>query len=135
MPTPPCRRLFRFSLRTLFIGVALIAVWLGYYVHWKSQRREARAWLEMQVNGGSIGYRPKPESAFPLMLKLLGERPTPLILMRFEPADDESRFSPITAEYLKLVKRVERLFPEAIVIDLTFKSDDEDEQTPQAPQP
>src|SRR5262245_27202765 len=34
----PKRRWFRFSLRTLFILIALIACWLAYSVHWIKQR-------------------------------------------------------------------------------------------------
>ena len=44
-------------------------------------------WLSMQMNGGSFGYTPKPASEFPWMLKLLGDEPSSLILMRYEPAD------------------------------------------------
>ncbi len=36
-PTPKLRWL-RFSLRTLFVVVTVLACWLGYYVNWHAQR-------------------------------------------------------------------------------------------------
>jgi hypothetical protein len=126
------RRWLRFSLRTLFVAVMLIAVWFGYYVNWMSQRREARAWLGMQMIGGSFGFHPKPPSAFPWMLKMLGEKPEQLILMRHGPSDHY--LEPLPSEYVNLVKRVERLFPEAFVWDVTQKpEDEEDEQNARTP--
>jgi hypothetical protein len=136
---PTRRRWFQFSLRTMLVMVTIVGVWLGvwlgYYVNWKSQRQEARAWLGMQMNGGSFGFHRKPESAFPWVLKLMGEEPMPLILMRYEPMDNYAH-DHVSDEYLNLVKRVERLFPEAVVWDLTRKPlDDETEQAPEpAPQ-
>ena len=31
------RRWFRFSLRTLFVAVAVFCAWLGYHVNWMHQ--------------------------------------------------------------------------------------------------
>ena len=113
--------------------VTLVAVFIGYHVNWMSQRKLSRAWLSMQMNGGSFGYTPKPKSAFPWMLKLLGEKPEPLILMRWEPADNYKDLFPVPDEYLELVKRIEGLFPEAVIWDLTWKrSDDEDADSPES---
>lgn len=121
------RRWFRFSLRMLCISVAVVGLWFGYYINWMHQRREARAWLGMQMNGGAIDYHPKPPSAFPRMLRLLGDEPVGLILMRHEPTDAYQDVYPVPDEYLALVHRVERLFPEAVVMDLTWKPSKEDE--------
>jgi hypothetical protein len=33
------RRWFRWSLRTLFVVVTVVGCWLGYALHWKSQRQ------------------------------------------------------------------------------------------------
>ena len=38
--TKPKRRWFTFSLRTLFVLVTVLCVWLGYQVNWIWQRRE-----------------------------------------------------------------------------------------------
>ena len=101
----------------MFVVVTVASLWLGYYFNWKNERRIARAWLGTQVIGGAIGCTPKPPSAFPWMLKFLGDKPTQLILMKHQPTE---RFrSPIPDEYLALVRHVEELFPEAVVMDLT----------------
>jgi hypothetical protein len=127
MTPAPKRRWFRFSLRTLLVAVTVISVWLGYYVNWKNQRREARMWLSMQMNGGSFGGFDGKPAEFPWTLKLLGEKPERLILVRYEPADAYLDLYPIPDEYQALVRHVERLFPEADVLDLTrTRSDDED---------
>jgi len=112
------RRWFAFSLRALFVVITLACLWLGYYVNWMSQRREARVWLDMQSIGGSFVYDRKPASAFPWMLKLIGEEPTRVILMRHGPSDHYS-WVPKPNEYRALVNHIERLFPEAVVIDVT----------------
>jgi hypothetical protein len=39
IPTPK-RRWFRFSLRTLFVVVTVIACWMGYQLNWIRQRHE-----------------------------------------------------------------------------------------------
>jgi hypothetical protein len=38
--TAPRRRWFAFSLRTLFVAVALLCCWLGYSLNWIKERRE-----------------------------------------------------------------------------------------------
>jgi hypothetical protein len=38
MTTAPKRRWFRFSLRTLFLGVTLFGCWFGYELYWIRQR-------------------------------------------------------------------------------------------------
>ncbi len=104
------------------VAVAILGVWLGYHLHWISERREARAWLDMNLDiGGSIGFTPKPPSAFPWTLRLLGEKPESLILMRHAGSDHYHGHYPVPDEYLALVRRVESLFPEAIVKDLTIR--------------
>ncbi len=37
------RRWFRFSLRTMFVLVTVIAIFVGYHVNWIRQRNELRA--------------------------------------------------------------------------------------------
>jgi hypothetical protein len=63
-------RVFRYSLRTLLALVTVLLVWLGYYVNWMHQRRQA---LEMPHN---TWRRWPPESVdLPLGLLLVGDRP------------------------------------------------------------
>ena len=50
--SPPRRRWFRFSLKTLFVVLTLFGVWLGVQVNWIRQRREARQWIK--DHGGLI---------------------------------------------------------------------------------
>jgi len=45
MPSPPKRRWFRFRLRTLLIGVALLAVPVGYVAHEWRVVRARKLWL------------------------------------------------------------------------------------------
>jgi hypothetical protein len=103
----------------MFAVVAAVSVSLAYFVKWKHDRQYARSWLHTHSIGGSIGYMPKDPSAFPWMLKFLGEEPEPLILIQHGPS---SRYlKPVPEEYLNLLARLEDLFPEAVVIDTTPK--------------
>lgn len=117
------RRWFRFGLRTMFVVVTLVGLWLGYYLHWISARQEARLWIATHFIGGSFGYQAKDPSAFPLMLKVLGEKPEPLILMNHQPTQVLWLGSPYQYDaldqYHVLLRRVESLFPEAVVMDVT----------------
>ena len=123
---PAKRRWLRWSLRTLFLVLTAGCIWLGYYAHWKNERRQARVWLGMQLIGGGIGFQAKPASAFPWMLGLLGDERTDLILMRHEPSDNLG--GPAPEEYRALVRRIESLFPEAVVLDATSGTIDSDRQ-------
>lgn len=42
MATQPHRRWFQFGLRTMFVVVTVVAVFIGYHVNWIQQRRAAR---------------------------------------------------------------------------------------------
>jgi hypothetical protein len=132
-------RWFRCSLRTLFVLVTAVACWLAYYIHWKNERREARAWMHAQDIGGSIGFGPEPRPDLPCMLRLLGERPEKVLIM----ADGGSQRNsePAPPDYRRLVEKVASLFPEAQIVDLTgpdsyaavadSASDEEDESSEQ----
>jgi hypothetical protein len=48
----PCRGLLRFSLRTLFLLVTIVCVWLGLQVQWLRDRGDALRWIE--GNGGNV---------------------------------------------------------------------------------
>ena len=117
------RRWFRFSLRTTFVVVTLFGLWFGYYLNWKQQRHDARAWMHAQDIVGNFGYTPKDPSTFPWMLKLLGDSPEELFVIEYLPREREILL-PVPDEYRTLVARIKRLFPEAVVIDgLPFEED------------
>ena len=109
MPTAPehTRRWLQFSLGTMFIAVTVVAGFLAYNVNWIWQRRDARQWIEAHRLLSGTVIRP-PD--VPWTLKVMGERPESLIIVR-ELDDDEK------AAYLKRVKELGSLFPEAKIID------------------
>ena len=102
----------------MLLIVAAVSLWLGYYVNWKNDRREARAWIDAHfIAYGGKGIGIVNFSDFPWMLKMLGEEPMPFILMAHRPSESVSR--PVPDEYYRLVARVRKLFPEAQVLDLS----------------
>lgn len=97
----------RVSLRTLFVLVTVMAVWLGYQLNWIRQRREPRE-LIVEHNGNanvelvvmaSAGAEVHFQSA-PFSLRILGEDDIRLIGV-----------APGTSQE----KTIKRLFPEAEV--------------------
>jgi hypothetical protein len=96
------RRWFQFSLRTLLIGVTLLAVPLGY-VGWQAKIvRERGAFLENHFCL-SAEHSPTGPVEAPWMLRVLGAKPIYYVLV-WNQADAE---------------RAASLFPEAIVSDIT----------------
>ena len=111
MTPAPKRRWFRFSLRTLFVVVTVLCLWLGWNVHQVQQRKE---WLEyIQANGAAIWSEEPPRRTtrsknypadhLPLIRRLLGAHPIGTIQL------SHGRF---TEDDLA---RVTGLFPEADV--------------------
>ena len=106
------RRWFRFSLRTLFVAVTLLAIplgWLGYSVHWIRQRHAALAasgpaagWTTQ--NMGWEGFPLSPERQAPGLLWLFGELGVSRIHISHGPSDKE-------------VAHLKSLFPEAAILD------------------
>src|SRR6185295_13425527 len=106
-PTAPRRRWFRFSLRTLFLVVAILGVfhgWLGVQLKWMYDRHEALQWALDHKEPVVISLEP-PEVELPWQLTLLGERPQRTTFY----------FAPCTDEQLAQIERVRKLFPEANV--------------------
>ena len=110
--TKPKRHLFRFSLRTLFVfvtGVALFLGWRAYCLDWIRQRHD---WIDsptpkyVHCNGNS---RPPP-----WYLRLFGEQQGwEAISMRFVPWTEPE--PDVTDEQHVYYDRIQRLFPEAII--------------------
>jgi hypothetical protein len=54
------RRWFRFSLRTLFVAVTVIGVWLGWQFNFVNERRAMRAWIV--DHGGFVDIFTRPDT-------------------------------------------------------------------------
>jgi len=70
MSNAPRRRWFQFSLRTLFVVMTLLALWLAYSLDWIRQRREFLELSNVVGYAGPQNNRPRA----PGLLWLLGER-------------------------------------------------------------
>ncbi|MEX2113250.1 MAG: hypothetical protein WD845_08700 [Pirellulales bacterium] len=106
------RRRFAFSLRTLFLVVAAVGVWLGWNVYRVGERSRVQhdiAWRGAQIlspgfynrRNGNAGAANQP--ALPWLWQLIGADPLGAILLpdnEFAEAD---------------LRRIQALFPEAVV--------------------
>ena len=88
---------FRYSLRTLLAIVTLLLLWLGYYVNWKHQRRQA---LELPHNAWR--HWPPESTDFPFGLLLVGDEPREGLDLPPSATDEQ-------------LARMRELFPEAEV--------------------
>jgi hypothetical protein len=93
---PQQRRWLRFSLRTLFVLVTLVAIWAAYSAHWIRQRREFVRKLESDSWPFTVAEFNSAIFA-PGLLGLFGEDGVETITLAIEPDMAEAR----------------RLFPEA----------------------
>jgi hypothetical protein len=107
----PKRRLFRFSLRTLFVVVTLAGLFLGWRAYCLDWIRQRHDWIDhptsvyMHCNGG---HSP------PWYLRLFGEKQgLEVISMRFVPWTEPE--PELTAEQRVQYDRIQRLFPEAVI--------------------
>jgi len=100
---PPRCRWFQFSLRTLFIVVTLLAVWLGWNLYQVGERVEAVR--EIERNGGSVSPPDRlfrAQNGLPYVWRLCGTQSAGVIFLgQRHRSDDWGRIS--------------RLFPEAAV--------------------
>ena len=102
------RRWHRFSLRTLFVVVTVLCVWLAYHVNWIRQRHDAMTKWNVSTEdpfGGPPNRQP------PGMLWIFGEPGYFWIDLPFPPRDGRR----LTANEKAEVERVSKLFPEAEV--------------------
>jgi hypothetical protein len=67
---PKPRRWFRFSLRTMFVLVTVLCIWLGYYLNWIRQRHD---YIERYGTTNSWVLSDVP-THFPWPLRALGEQ-------------------------------------------------------------
>jgi hypothetical protein len=92
----------RFSLRTLFVLVTLLCVWMGYHLNWIRQRREARGWAKEHAY---FFLADEPNDRFPFGLTLLCEEGVSFICVfphQRDPLDHEQK-----------IAKLKILFPEA----------------------
>jgi hypothetical protein len=98
----------RFGLRTLFVGIALIAIVLAWLVSqrkWMQDRHEAREWA--QIHPRVNIWSPRGDERLPIGLRLLGERPLGSL---------EIDIAYFEATELDRVKRLRELFPETSIV-------------------
>jgi hypothetical protein len=108
-PARPRRRLFRYSLRTLFVVVTLFCIWLGWNLHQVRQREAMLRYLNMPTFPSSraviqSGHSDKPWKKMPYSWSLLGA----------EPIESIEVYGNDTWTAADL-REMERLFPEADV--------------------
>ncbi len=124
MGVAPKRRWFRFSLRTMFVMVTLLAVWLGWQVRWLHRRDKFQSWLKAQEEfAAAHGHEFTTSTAewFPIpgspprgswLLWMFGREEVKTLTLTFV-VDDVAELSPRRNEALK---RAGELFPEAATI-------------------
>jgi hypothetical protein len=114
-PNSPTRRWFRFSLRTLLVAITIFGLWLGYYINWIHQRRQARkgvevrgdAWIVRTVNGAETLVKLPPPHPFSWALAVLGEQPVSGMMLSGSEKD---------ASKHALAESYRKLFPEGEVV-------------------
>ena len=116
MTTTCKRRWLRFSLRTVFVIVTLVACWLGYQLNWIHQRRTiVDGWPKWRV--GNRGDAPPPDA--PCVLWLFAEpgyqEVIRLVVVNDIVVESQDYKSSSPDELLAELRRTKTLFPEAKV--------------------
>ena len=93
----------RFSLRTLFVVLTVLCIWLGYSLNWIKERRELIGYpYPSNDTAGPGAVQPRA----PGLLWILGERGVAVLLINADDKEFESR--------------ARRLFPEAEIVTGKF---------------
>jgi hypothetical protein len=110
--TPAPKRWFRFSLRTLFVVVTVIACWLGYEFNWIRERHAFVAQQRTLVEAWSLYtesvWHPN-DCAAPGLLQLFGEEGHSMLLIWVDSRDVDD----FPAADANRIRRARQLFPEA----------------------
>jgi hypothetical protein len=104
------RRWFQFGLRTMFLAVTVLAVWLGWELKFV---RERQAWVHLKqqrftfIETESEWQGPRPASAsIPFWRRLLGDEAVIVIHLRSDTVQDKAEW-----------EQAKRLFPEAQIVE------------------
>jgi hypothetical protein len=116
-PAKPRRRWYQFRLRTLLIGVVLVAIPCGYVAHEWRIVAERKTWLldhpqpmfsvDIAVFDGNGNVESPPEPTIPRLRQWLGDEPTKYVEARSSGEEKAAR----------------KLFPEATRIFCSFDAD------------
>ena len=101
------RRWFRFSLRTMFVLVTVLCVWLGYAMNWIRQRRDFAAAMTARSAEFDVLHT-HPRKRAPMGMSLLGEPAVKLVQIVETGADGLPR-----KDTEQIVQTAQKLFPEA----------------------
>lgn len=108
----PQRRWFRFSLRTIFILLAIIAGWVAYDARWIRQRHRFLAPQNALASGYSI-YATNGDTRAPRALSLWGEQGSSMVVVCV--VTDRLGAIPKDWNTNAVMMEARRLFPEATV--------------------
>jgi hypothetical protein len=99
------RRWFRWSLRTMFVVVTVLGVWLGWNFHYVRERDKMAAWIAAE--GGSVikGPASRPWKALPRSWSFLGAESVSQVVL-----GGSDRYT------VDDLRRAESLFPEAEIL-------------------
>ena len=100
----------RFGLKTLFLLVAVVALWLGYQWNWIRQRHAAMYWMRDQMHYWSDVPVSQQFSVEP------GTAPWPIAMFGEQGMTDACVVVASEEETVKKQAELERLFPEAASI-------------------
>jgi hypothetical protein len=108
------RRWFRFSLRTMFVVVTVVAIFVGYHVHWIRERHSLLDRAKQPPGRDIIELPGEPLSA-PGLLWLFGERGVAEIWIHFyePPVHQMNGQGETTPEQEAEGERIHRYFPES----------------------
>ena len=113
MIATPKLRWFRFSLRTLFVLITVLCIWLGTQVNFISQRHAFLRMLEVDAGYQShllaaeySNFYPMPKRRVPLVARILGEQAYSMIVL-------PELYGP------DLIDKATRLFPESVIEHVT----------------
>jgi hypothetical protein len=98
MPDAPKLRRFRFGLRTFFIALTAMALWLGWNAYQVQQRGRMEQYVESLWgfelgSSGNIHYGPprQPWKALPTMWRLLGVKSVQTLNLRHVEIPEEDK--------------------------------------------
>ena len=83
----------------MLIGVALIAIWLGWNVHQVNKRKEVERFINSTINKISYGVPEKPWRRTPFIWRLLGAEPVQSIDLRYRGTFTEEDRASIEAAF------------------------------------